>query len=103
MQLAQVLAQENHRLNRIHAIEENTFALGHFGRAGAKIDADHPEVHNALTQAIVFATEGKTFQNLSLYEQRLTRSIHKNMQLLLELQDRRKAEERQAHSKPRKP
>jgi hypothetical protein len=96
MQLAQVLAQENHRLNRIHAIEENTFALGHFGRAGAKIDADHPEVHNALTQAIVFATEGKTFQNLSLYEQRLTRSIHKNMQLLLELQDRRKAEERQA-------
>jgi hypothetical protein len=93
-QLAQVLAQENHRLNRIHAIEENTFALGHFGRPGAKIDAEHPEVHHALTQAVVFATEGKTFQNLSLYEQRLTRSIHKNMQLLLELQDRRKAEER---------
>ncbi len=93
-QLAQVIAQENHRLNRIHAIEENTFALGHFGRAGAKIDAEHPEVHHALTQAIVFATEGKTFQNLSLYEQRLTRSIHKNMQLLIELQDRRKAEER---------
>ena len=102
-QLAQVLAQENHRLNRIHAIEENTFALGHFGRAGAKIDAEHPEVHHALTQAIVFATEGKTFQNLSLYEQRLTRSIHKNMQLFIELQDRRKAEERAKPCNRKKP
>ncbi len=95
-QLAQLLAQDNFRLNRIHAIEENTFALGHFGRAGDRIHADHPEVHHAFTQAVVFATEGKTFQSLSLYEGRITRNIHKNMQLLLELQDRRKAEERQA-------
>jgi hypothetical protein len=94
LQLAHLLAQDNHRLNRIHAIEENTFALGECGKPGESLDADHPEVHHAGAQARTFAMEGKTFQNISLYEQRITRNIHKNMKLLLEIQDRRKAEER---------
>jgi hypothetical protein len=94
-QLAQLLADDNYRLNRIHAIEENTFALGHSGPA-ANIEADHHEVEHAMIMANVFRLEGKLFQNLSLYEQRLTRNIHKNMKLLTEMQDKRKAEEKQA-------
>jgi hypothetical protein len=95
LQLAHLLAQDNHRLNRIHAIEENTFALGECGKPGNSLDADHPEVHHAGAQARTFAMEGKTFQNISLYEQRITRNIHKNMKMLLEIQDRRKAEEKE--------
>jgi hypothetical protein len=98
LQLAHLLAQDNHRLNRIHAIEENTFALGECGKPGNSLDADHPEVHHAGAQARTFALEGKTFQNISLYEQRITRNIHKNMKMLLEIQDRRKAEEQAART-----
>src|SRR5580704_3702678 len=66
LQFAHLIAKDHYRLNRIQAIEENTFALGHFGKAG-NIDSQHPEIHSALTQARVFAFEGKLFQNLSLY------------------------------------
>src|SRR5580704_9351672 len=59
-QFAHLIAQDHFRLNRIRAIEENTFALGHYGRA-ANIEVHHPQVHDALTQARVFALEGKLF------------------------------------------
>jgi hypothetical protein len=94
-QFAYLIAKDNYRINRIHAIEENTFSLGHAGLAG-NIEADHFEVHNAFTQANVFRIEAKTFQNISLYESRLTRNMHKNMKMLQELQAQRKAEEEQA-------
>ena len=72
------------------------------GRRAADFEADHPEVHHAGTLARVFKFEARIFQILSLYEQRLTRNIHKNMKLLLQLQDRRKAEQSLAsrESKP---
>ncbi len=94
-QFAYLIAKDNYRINRIHAIEENTFALGHASPAG-NLDTDHFEVHNAFTQANVFRIEAKTFQNISLYESRLTRNMHKNMKMLQELQAQRKAEEEQA-------
>lgn len=89
-QLAWTIAVDHFRLNRLKAVEENTFAHGHFDRAG-DIEAEHPEIHHAITQARVFSFEGRTFHNLSLYEQRLTRAIHKNLQLYYQLQDRRRA------------
>jgi hypothetical protein len=90
--LADAIATDNWRLVRLRAIEENTFAYGHF-QEQADFDTEFAEVHNAFVQARTFAVEQKTFNTLSLYEQRLTRNIHKNMKLFLELQDRRKAEE----------
>jgi len=92
---AQLVARDHYRLARIQAIEENTFALGHFGKA-ANIDTDHEEIHHALTNAQTFSLDARVFQNLSLYEQRINRSMHKNLKALTDLQGQRKAEERQA-------
>jgi hypothetical protein len=93
IQFARTLSIDTWRLNRLKAIEENLFAFGTFGPA-ANIETEHPQVHHAITQARVFAREAKAFRELSLYEQRLNRSIQNNLNLFLKLQDRRKAEER---------
>jgi hypothetical protein len=93
-QFAELIATDHFRLRRAQAIEENTFALGHYNRAGA-FEAEHPQVHDAMTQARVFDFNGKVFQNLSLYEQRINRRMLNNLKALHDLQDRRKAEERE--------
>lgn len=90
-QLAQRIATDSWRLNRISAIEDNIFALGFYDHAH-KIDSDHPQVHAALTAAKTFQAEAKQLQLLSLYEQRLNRSVHKNLDALRKLQAERKAQ-----------
>jgi hypothetical protein len=45
---AELVARDHHRLARLRAIEENTFAPGRFGKA-ANIDTNHEAVHSALT------------------------------------------------------
>jgi hypothetical protein len=100
IQLARTIALDNFRLNRLKAIEENTFCYGEAAPACDFKTEDH-RIHHAFAQAKVFAAEGKTFHNLSLYEQRITRNIHKNLKLFYEIQHRRKAEERiNAKAKP---
>ena len=86
--LAQRLAQDTWRINRIHAIEENIFALGH-SEPYAKIDTAHPEIHAAMVQALTFRNDPKLFSHLALYEQRLTKNFHVNFNLLLKLQSLR--------------
>jgi hypothetical protein len=93
IQLAQTLALDNFRVNRIKTVEENMFAYGEVGPLRDEIDTEHARVHHAIVQARVFTLNDKAFNNLSLYEQRITRNIHKNMKLLFELQARRKSEE----------
>ena len=88
IQLAQRLAQDTWRINRVHAIEENIFALGH-SEPFAKIDSAHPEIHAAMVQALSFRTDPKLFAHLALYEQRLTKNFHVNFNLLLKLQSLR--------------
>jgi hypothetical protein len=99
VQLAQTLALDNFRLNRIKTVEENMFAYGEVGPLRDEIDTEHPRVHHAIVQARIFTLNDKAFNNLSLYEQRITRNVHKNMKLLFELQARRKSEE-QLNAKP---
>jgi hypothetical protein len=89
---AHLVAVAHWRLNRVHAIEENTFSMGHFTRA-SDVSADHPELHHALTQARVFDLKGETFRNLSIYEQRIAREMNRHLRNLFLLQDRRKAED----------
>ena len=88
IQLAQRLAQDTWRINRLHAIEENIFALGH-SEPFAKIESAHPEIHAAMVQALTFRNDPKLFNQLSLYEQRLTKNFHANMRLLLRFQSLR--------------
>ena len=95
LQLAQRIATDSWRLNRSSAIEDNIFALGFTDHAG-DIDAEHPEVHAALTAARTFTREAKSIELLTLYEQRINRSLQKNLALLQQLQATRKAEATQA-------
>ncbi len=91
LQLAQRIATDSWRLNRSSAIEDNIFALGLTDHAG-DIDVDHPELHAALTAARTFTREAKSIELLTLYEQRINRSLQKNLALLQQLQATRKAE-----------
>src|ERR1700689_214950 len=91
LQLAQRIATDSWRLNRSSAIEENIFALGFLDHSG-DIDADHPELNAALTAARTFTREAKSIELLTLYEQRINRSLQKNLALLQQLQTNRKAE-----------
>jgi hypothetical protein len=88
IQLAQRLAQDTWRINRIHAVEENIFALGH-SEPYANIKSAHPEIHAAMVQALTFRNDPKLLANLALYEQRLTKNFHANLNQLLKLQSLR--------------
>jgi len=95
LQLAQRIATDSWRLNRASAIEDNIFALGLTDHAD-DIDVDHPELHAALTAARTFTREAKAMELLTLYEQRINRSLQRNLALLQQLQATRKAEAKQA-------
>lgn len=93
LQLAQRIATDSWRLNRSSAIEDNIFALGLVDHSG-DIDVDNPELHSALTAARTFTREAKSIELLTLYEQRINRTLQKNLALLQQLQAARKAERR---------
>jgi hypothetical protein len=90
IQLAQRIATDSWRLNRISAIEDNLFALGHLEHGGQACP-DVPQIDAALTGAHVFTLQSKQLALLTLYEQRLNRGIQKNLALLQSLQSARKA------------
>ncbi len=84
-QLVRRLADGNWRLNRLHAIEENIFAWGHSGPY-AHMQAEHPQIHHAMIQALTFIDDPQLFSLLSLYERRLTQNLEANLKMLLKLQ-----------------
>src|ERR1700722_15651765 len=90
IQLSQRLAQDTWRINRVHAIEENIFALAH-SEPFANIESSHPQIHAAMVQGLRFIDNPKPSPQISIYEQRLTRSFHSNIKLLLPLQSNRPA------------
>jgi hypothetical protein len=103
-QLAQRIATDSWRLNRISAVEDNLFALGHNAKSDEIETQDSgsnaPEIHAGLTAAKVFKTESRQLQLLTLYEQRINRNIQKNLAMLQALQSarlaKREAEMKQA-------
>jgi len=66
-QLAQRVATDSWRLNRISAVQDNLFALGQL-QNGGQACPDVPQVDAALTSAHVFSQESKNLQLLTLYE-----------------------------------
>jgi hypothetical protein len=98
-QLAQRIATDSWRLNRISAVEDNLFALGHNAKSD-ETETEDPEIHAALTAAKVFKAESKQLQLLTLYEQRINRNLQKNLATLQSLQAarlaKREAEMKQA-------
>jgi hypothetical protein len=92
LQVAQSIAEDHWRLNRVFVIESNIFALGHFESPAASSEA-HPddiEIHTALNSARVFLSDAKQFALLSIYEQRIHRNLQKSIAQLDDLQTARK-------------
>jgi hypothetical protein len=100
-EIAQTVADQQWRLNRVRSIEDGLFACGHFEEAG-NLDTGNPETHAALTAARAFRQDSKTFVNLTLYEQRIHRIQEKALQQLKELQAERKARKRPRLEEARK-
>ena len=97
-QIARRVAQDNWRLNRLHAIEENVFTYGHSGPY-KDIEAEHPQIHHAMVQALTFIHDPRLFALIALYEARITRNIHANLKMLFQLQSlpmRERAKETEA-------
>jgi hypothetical protein len=90
-QYAQTYCDTQWRLNRALSFEDAIFALGHSEEAG-EIETEHPQVHAALTAARVYRDDNKSFANLTLYEQRLHRTLDKTLRELKALQAERKAQ-----------
>ena len=86
-QIAQSIAADHWRLNRVSAIETNLFALGHCESPTTDGGSDDdPDIHAALNSARVFLVDAKQFALLSIYEQRIHRNLQKSMAELRELQ-----------------
>jgi hypothetical protein len=94
-QLAQRIATDSWRLNRMSAVEDNLFALG-LHEHGGKLNLEHEQIDASLTTARVFTMESKQLQLLTLYEQRINRSLQKNLAMLQQLQATRKTAEEAA-------
>jgi hypothetical protein len=92
--LAQSIADDRWRLKRAAGIESSIFALG-IGQPDQSL-ADNSEVDVALAQARVWLSDGKNLQLLSLYEHRIQRRVEKNINMLRDLQQQRKATLKQA-------
>ena len=82
--LVQSVAHGYWRLNRAEAIEENNFAVFAENHAG-DILVDHEQLHAALLQSMAFFEDPKTFALLTLYEQRIHRKTHKDLQTFMNL------------------
>jgi hypothetical protein len=90
LKLAHAIAWDTWRLDHLRAVEMNMYALG-AGDPATDVDCgDNPELHTAMTGALTFANEARTFALMSLYEQRMNRGIHKNLATLRDLQAERK-------------
>src|ERR1700749_1735886 len=90
-QYAQTFCDTKWRLNRARSLEDAMLALGHSDEAG-EIETENPQVNAVLTAARVFRDDNKSFLNLSLYEQRLQRTLEKSLRDLKALQAERKAQ-----------
>jgi hypothetical protein len=100
LQLARILALDNWRLNRIKMVEENIFAWGYEVDPGRRVTSPIAEVENAFSHANSFLTHSRAIDKISLYESRLSRTIARNLELLMKLQARRPERARNRTSSP---
>jgi hypothetical protein len=91
--LAQSIAEGHWRLNRARSIESGIFALG---QSMHPADPEEQTILRAISQAKTWMADGKSIQLLSLYENRIQRSIERHMAELRTLRAERKAARDQA-------
>ena len=93
-QLAFDMANTTWKLNRSSSIENGIYALGHHDNAD-RTNVDDPEIHSALTAATTYLENSRQLENLSRQENRLRRALQKSIKLYEDMQDRRRAQERE--------
>jgi hypothetical protein len=98
LRLANSIAWDTWRLDHLRAVEMNMYALGTQNPL-TEMECDSPELHTAMSGALTFQRESKKLALMSIYEQRLNRSIHKNLATLRQLQAERKRDYEQDLSK----
>ena len=89
--LAQNIADAQWRLNRARSCED-AFFCHELGVKGPDYDINLPEAHTGIVHGVAFIEHSKDFANVTLYEQRLTSQMHKNLRLLRDLQQNRPLE-----------
>jgi len=89
LSLAASIAWDTWRLNHLRAVEMNMYALGATDPATA-FECDDPRLAIAMSDTMTFAKESRKLALMSIYEQRMNRSIHKNLATLRDLQAERK-------------
>ena len=97
-ELAQAIGEDKWRLNRTRAIESGIFALGQLADESqpASLEIDQPEISQTLSLAKTWLADGRSIQLLSLYQQRIQRSVERNMAELRTLRAERLAARQQA-------
>ncbi|HEY6340094.1 MAG TPA: hypothetical protein VIY49_01265 [Bryobacteraceae bacterium] len=86
--LAQAIAEDHWRLNRVRALENGIFALGQIEQSPQ--DSGNPELDAALAPARTWMAHAHELHLLALYESRISRSVEKNMAQFRTLQAERK-------------
>jgi len=100
--LAEAIAQNRWRLKRVAAIESGIFAAVHDGQLDARqatpfrTDPAHVPVDDAKSQALTWLDKANNIQLLAVYEQRINRTVERNMAQLQALQAQRSAARDQA-------
>jgi len=100
--IAQAIAEDRWRLKRARAIETGIFAAGQQGLLGfnpgvpATEDPAQLLIEDTLIQARTWLAKNDNFLLLALYEQRINRTIERNMAELRTLRAERKAARDQA-------
>jgi hypothetical protein len=89
-QFAQTIADNQWRINRVRSIEDGMLGIGRYEDTD-DLDIPDPEVRGVMTTARAFRDHSKAFVNLSIYEQRLHRTIKEAFRQLRELQAERRA------------
>ena len=92
--LAQSIADDRWRLFRAASLDINTCAVSI--SEPDKIITEHPQAQTAFAQAVAWAADSKNMNLLSLYEGRIQRRVEKNVKMLQEAQQQRKAALKQA-------
>jgi hypothetical protein len=99
LKLAHAIAWDTWRLDRLRATEMNIYALAaeqaEEDAEGADTEDAGHDLQTAISHADTFRAEASRFELMSLYEQRMTRNLHRNRSALRELQaDRQRKYER---------
>ena len=87
--LVQSIADDQWRLKRGAALEDCIFALD-IGTARPS-GVNHPECDVALTQARTWLSRDQSLERLTLYEHRISRRVERNVVMLRQAQEDRKA------------